>query len=150
MNRKPPHPAPPGIVWFGGPVSRLRASLRVFGDVSLETDDVSRLLGCFPTRVTAVPVAKPQKKGWLLTVERDDGDADALVLELLGRVTSNARVWKRLTTSYTVDIVCGVFLSSENQGFALTADTLALLGKRGISIGFDVYTSEGGASYQSS
>jgi hypothetical protein len=150
MKSQPPSGAPPGTIWFGGPVSRLRASLSVFGDGSFDANEVTRVLGCSPTRVTAVPVAKPRKKGWLLTLERDDGDADALVVELLGRVTSSARVWTRLIASYKVDIFCGVFLSSENQGFDLAPETLALVAKRGIRIGFDVYASEGGASHQSS
>lgn len=64
------------------------------------------------------------------------------MVEVLGRVTSNFRVWKQLHADYRVDLVCGVFLGSTNQGLVLAPETMRMLTKRGLSIGFDIYAPE--------
>ena len=141
MISKPPPGAPLGTIWFGGAVSWVSASLRVFGP-TLVAADVSALLRCEPTIISSVPRRAPRKHGWLLRLARSDGDVDALVSELLARVTSNLRVWKQLNAAYRVDLVYGVFLGSTNQGLELAPETMRMLTKRGLTIGFDIYAPE--------
>lgn len=122
-------------------MSRVSASLGVFGP-TLVAAEVSALLRCEPTNVSAVPPRAPRKHGWTLRRVRNDGNLDAVVVELLGCVTSNVRVWKRLTAEYRVSLVCGVFLGATNQGLKLAPETMRLLTKRGLTIGFDIYAPE--------
>ncbi|MCL4177546.1 MAG: DUF4279 domain-containing protein [Verrucomicrobia bacterium] len=44
---RPPEGAPPGTVWFDGPLEWSGITLRVQGD-DLDPEDVSRVLGCEP------------------------------------------------------------------------------------------------------
>jgi hypothetical protein len=64
----------------------------------------------------------------------DDG-----IRTLLARLPSSQDVWAFLTSTYTVDIFCGLFLATTNRGFSITADISALLSDRGIDIGFDLH-----------
>jgi hypothetical protein len=151
IARKPPSGAPEGTVWFGGPVDRFRITLRIYGE-ELDPDDVSKLLSCAPTRAErkGVPISTPSgstrtpKKGrWSLTLDsRDCGenvDVEDAVRMLLARLPSDPELWASLTSTYTVDIYCGLFLESCNRGFAISPDVSKLLSDRRVEIGFDVY-----------
>jgi hypothetical protein len=136
--RKPPTGAPEGTVWFGGPVDTFRITLRISGD-DLDPEQVSALLGCVPTRA---------KRGqWHLMLDsRDLGESyeiDDGVKVLLERLPADLSVWAGLTSSYKVDLFCGLFLEADNRGIEIPAEILKLLSDRRIPMGFDIYCSCG-------
>lgn len=120
------------------------ASLRVFGD-DLDPQEVTTLLGAEPT--SAIRKGEPRRSGavartsgWVLRVaDRQPGDLEAQVIELLSRLTDDLDVWRRLSGRYDVSIFCGLFMDLGNEGLDFSPETLAALGVRGIAIGFDIY-----------
>ena len=67
------------------------------------------------------------------------GDLDDQVRELFAGLTEDVEIWRNLTARYKVDVFCGLFLTESNEGIDLSAETMWLLGARGIVIGFDIY-----------
>lgn len=61
------------------------------------------------------------------------------VSELLGRVTSDPLVWKELTTRFRVDLFCGWFMGSGNEGVEISPSTMLALAQRGIQLSLDIY-----------
>src|SRR5688500_10289372 len=101
MKPVPPHVAagaPEGTQWFGGPVDRSIATLRVISGAE-ECEAVSKLLGCAPNG---------SKKSWRLSApEASPADLDAQVDWILSRLTSDLAVWHQLTGKYQADVFCG-------------------------------------------
>lgn len=120
-------------------------TLRIWGD-DLVPDEVSELLGQHPTNSERKGVQLGKHKrvaktgGWRLSApNRQDGNLNAQILELFDMVTDDFVIWDELKLKFELDLFCGVFMSSSNNGINLTASTLELLGQRGIKIGFDIY-----------
>ena len=147
--REPPSGAPEGTVWFGGPVDRFRVTLRICSE-ELDPDHISVLLGCAPTRAerkgTPISVGErtriPGSGRWSLSVHSEEcGEGDDVedgVRILLERLPSDGSLWASLTTAYSVDVFCGLFLASENRGFGMSAELCKLLADRNLEIGFDL------------
>jgi hypothetical protein len=150
IARKPPSGAPDGTVWFGGPVDKFKITLRIFGE-ELDPDRISELLGCVPTTAErkGIPISSggatriPKKGRWFLTIHsKDCGEPDDVedgIKMLLARLPSNGDLWTSLASMYTVDIFCGLFLTSSNRGFGISAEVSKLLSDRYLEIGFDLY-----------
>jgi hypothetical protein len=152
---KPSKPPPPNarkvdqnrLVQVGGRIDRGCASLRLFGD-SLDPDEITRLLGCHLTESRRKGDVIPDKRyhrvastgSWRLDgALPDTTDIEEQLLGLLAAVTSDLKVWRRLTGEFDVDIFCGLFLDECNRGFSLSPQLSRMLGERGIEVGFDVY-----------
>jgi hypothetical protein len=142
ISRKPPSGAPKGTVWCGGPVDRWKVALRVFGE-DLDPDHISVLLGCQPSSAQRKGNPFPRKGRWLLEIYSKDcdenDDVEDGVRMLLERLPSDSGVWVSLTSTYTVDVFCGLFLASSNRGFGISPKVSRLLSDRNLEIGFDVY-----------
>ena len=150
ITRKPPTGAPEGTVWFGGPVDRFRITLRIYGE-ELDPDRISALLGCTPTRAErkGIPISTrggariPKKGRWALEINSRDCDENDDVEDgirmLLARLPSDRDLWVSLTSMYTVDVFCGLFLESSNRGFGISPEVSKLLSDRHLEIGFDLY-----------
>ena len=67
---------------------------------------------------------------------------DGQVGELLGQVTSDLSVWSDLATRFRVDLFCGWFMGSGNEGVAISPETLLALGQRCIQLSLDIYGPE--------
>jgi hypothetical protein len=130
-------------------ISRTVTCLRVIGD-ELIPSDVTDKLGSEPTRqmIKGEPFSwnaegKPRiaKSGmWRLeATEREPGDLDAQVSEILELLTSDLNIWQSLSEEYRMDMFCGVFMEASMEGIGLTANTMLALGQRGIEIEFDIY-----------
>ncbi len=129
-------------------IHRTSVSLRLHGD-DLDPDEVSRLLGQAPDlaarkdevwRPNSTPAAISRTGRWLKRVERrTPGDLDAQIGELLGLMSADLAVWGNLTGRFRADLFCGVFLGGANEGLTLRADTLLMIGARGLSLDFDIY-----------
>ena len=136
-------------VRIGGLVDRVTVSLRVFGD-DLDPDEVSRLLGCQPTKCHVKgEVIVGQNAGlrreartgsWLLNSDDERSvSLDAQIVNLLARVAGDLAAWEELTEKYKADLFCGLFLEEGNRACRLSAEVLRRLAERRLSIGFDIY-----------
>ena len=54
-------------------------------------------------------------------------------------MTDDLGVWKALTSSYEVDMFCGAFMQSGNDGLSISAESMLDLGTRGIELDLDIY-----------
>jgi len=128
---------------------RSRASLRVTGD-ALVPEEISRLLGTEATQAQRkgddiigassgqVRIAKIGM--WRLIAEsREPEDLGDQIDELLGKLTDDLAVWAKIRETCCIDLFCGLFMGSGNDGISLLPRHLLLLGERGIELGLDVY-----------
>jgi len=124
-------------------------TLRIWGD-DLVPAEVSALLGGEPTfgqakgePVTGVPsdhVRIATTGSWHLRApDCEPEDIDSQVHGLLGALTSDLAVWRRLRERFGVDLFCGLFMAHGNEGLALSPKTLVALGVRGIELALDIY-----------
>ena len=125
------------------------ATLRIFGD-SLAPEEVSRVLGCEPTRSEFKgQVIRGPKTGreriaktgsWRLeTTDREPEDLDSQIAELLAKTTQDIKVWESLSNRFEIDLFCGFFMNESNEGLSISPESLAALGKRGITLSLDIY-----------
>ncbi|NWK46454.1 DUF4279 domain-containing protein [Ralstonia pickettii] len=134
-------------------LSRSRATLRIAGD-DLDPEEISRQLGCKPTT--------GQRKGeaivghntgqtrialfgkWHLeAAPREPEDIDGQISEILGQLSDDLEVWRSIGQRYKVDLFCGLFMKTGNEGLLLSSGSLHALGVRQIAIGFDIYGTDG-------
>lgn len=124
------------------------AALRIAGD-SLNPDAISRLLGCSPTLGYVKGRIEPSKGkaviretgGWQLDAAgQQPGNLDAHVAELFGRVNSALTAWATLSGEYKIDLFCVYFGGDANEVVQASAETLKILGDRGIKLGLRIYS----------
>jgi hypothetical protein len=126
--------------------------LRIFGD-DLIPDEVTNLLGVAPTKTelkgekitgrTSGNVRFAKTGGWRFNVaDREPEDMDGQIQELFNQMTGNIDVWRDITNRYHVDLFCGLFMGVSNEGLTLSPRTLASIGERGITMGFDIYAGQ--------
>ena len=130
VSRKPPTGAPEGTTWFGGPVDRWKVALRVYGE-ELDPDGISALLGCEPSSAARSGTPFPKKGRWIYEIESKDcdenDDVDDGVRMLLARLPSDPDVWASLANTYSVDVFCGLFITSPKRGFGISTEVSRLL-----------------------
>ncbi|MBX3711245.1 MAG: DUF4279 domain-containing protein [Lysobacter sp.] len=133
-----------------------RVTLRIFGD-DLVPDEVTSLMGCTPESACAKgDIRIGSKTGrrheertgrWSLQASRrEPEDIPDQISEILGRLPQDPAVWRRLGAKYQIDLFCGVFMRSTNDGLSFPADILRLLSERGIALNIDVYAPHDDAS----
>jgi len=120
----------------------------------LDPGQITSILKCLPTRshtrgsrsitTPSGNISVPRKGQWALTINSKDYENGEIELEdglkiLLGKLPSDAKLWRSLTTKFDVDIFCGLFLKTSNRGFELSAKASKMLSHRNLEIGFDVY-----------
>lgn len=149
MSRLPPATLLKDTVWFGGHPDHATLCLRVYGD-SLDPDEVTRLLGCAPTRSqrkgqpvlseSGEPKRIARTSSWLLDqLVSADATIEEAIESFLGSLPPERQAWAALGERYRVDLLCGVFVRGVNQGFELSPRVLELLGQRGITLGVDIF-----------
>lgn len=129
-------------------LARSVASLRVFGD-DLKPDEVTRLLGHSPSRSWRKGEFQSSKSGrsftrrsgaWLLEVgPSEPEDFDGQVAKLLGMLTNDHTAWSQVTTRFEVDLFCGWFMGTSNEGLSVSPSTMSALGRFGIELSLDIY-----------
>ena len=113
-------------------------------------EEVSRALGCEPTesefkgQIYKEPVTGREqiaKTGsWRLeATEREPGDIDSQISEILTKTTQDMTVWKLLSDKFEIDFHCGFFMVESNEDLAISSESIAALGKRGIELLLDIY-----------
>lgn len=134
-------------------LERAVAALRIFGD-TLVPEEITAMLGAEPTTAYSKGTQSTsaasgrivvRKSGrWSLNAEdREPDDFDAQVMELLGQLTANPSVWSELTRRFEIDLFCGWFMGSSNEGVEISPEVLMALGSRGIHLSLDIYGPDG-------
>jgi hypothetical protein len=124
------------------------ATLRIFG-TDLVPNEVSRLLGSEPTQSRTRGEVLVSKSGrarvwedgrWSLSTENSTPeDLEEQIWWLLNSLTQDLAVWRELAARYEIDLFCGLFMSTSNDGLSLSAAALKALGDRGIELSLDIY-----------
>jgi hypothetical protein len=132
-------------------VPRLRVSLRIRG-AALDPEFLTQHLGVAPTFTarqgearTRVRVGEIRTEGtWVYALPvASDTELGDLIEMLLAPFPSDTNLWEELTTTYSADVFCGVFLRSDNQGTQLPSETAARLGRLGLPLILDFYAAFG-------
>lgn len=129
-------------------LARSVASLRIFGD-DLQPEEISRLLGCAPTKAWPKGHAHVSKSGrefvkksggWLLHAsDTEPENLDGQVSELVAKLTSDLGIWAGLAQRFQVDLFCGWFMEGSNEGVSVSTATMGALAERGIELSLDIY-----------
>jgi hypothetical protein len=130
-------------------IARSVVALRIFGD-DLVASEISTLLGAEPSRAESkgekivgkktgdVRVAKTGL--WLLRAnDREPEDIDSQVVELFRQISPDLKIWLELSSRFEMNLFCGLFMETSNEGMAISSATLQTLGERGIELQFDIY-----------
>ena len=64
------------------------------------------------------------------------------ILEILSQVTTDLAIWRSLASRFQIDLFCGLFLRTGNEGLTLSPESLYALGTRGIEMGLDIYSGD--------
>jgi hypothetical protein len=149
---KLPRDAPPGTVWFGGPISWFSISLTIRA-VNLVPEDVTRLLLVQPTHSQTAGSPRSTRKdapianfgSWtvkLTSSETDEWDVAEAARALISRFAQEPAVWKLLPAGAEVRLNFGLHLETRNRGFWLPADILRFVADRNINLDFDIYSEQ--------
>jgi hypothetical protein len=133
-----------------GSISRTVATLRFFGD-DLQPDEITEAL-CRPPTESTVKGAEwttpsgrhrvANKGSWRLCAQdREPGDLDGQIEELLSGLTEDLSIWADLAERFRADVFCGLFLDDFNEGISLSPRTLELLGSRHLLLDLDIDSS---------
>ena len=111
-------------------------------------DEISQILGCAPTlgyikgqtyTTKGRPVVRKTGAWHLDATPQEPANLDAQVAELFTRVNQDLAVWERLSSKYRIDLFCGFFMNEDDEGLVVSADTLKVLGDRGIKLSLCLY-----------
>jgi len=127
------------------------ASLRIIGD-TLIPDEISEVLGSAPTkshvkgehlRTTKSGEMKFAKFGmWNLKASRAEPEnINHQINEILTKLTTDIPIWLALSKKYKIELFCGLFMQTENDGLSISPLILTEIGSRNIELSFDIYSS---------
>jgi hypothetical protein len=133
----------------GGPLKDSKVSLCIYSE-HIDIKKLTALIGRKPThtQVKGQMRRPPHGRGpatlghWFLAAPQRLG-FEAKVQYLLDATPSSSAIWRRIEKAHEVQLRCGVFLHSFNEGFELTAETAAQIGKRRWKFLVDIYGAEG-------
>ncbi len=128
---------------------RSLATLRFSGD-DLNPEEITKLLGCEPTRRQIKGELIESRHGLAPRIARygawrleatatEPADVDAQVAELMGKVSADMSVWHDLTERFHANLFCGWFMKVGNEGIDLSPATMAALGSRRLPLALDIY-----------
>jgi hypothetical protein len=115
-------------------IAKSVVTLRISGD-TLVPNEITQLLGASPTSAEAkgdeiigarTGTRRIAKSGmWrLCTGDREPEDIDAQIQELLGQLTSDLNVWRKIADTFDIDLFCGLFMGDTNDGLILSPKSL--------------------------
>ena len=116
----------------------------------LVPSEITKLLGASPTAAESKgeKITKPKtgttriaKSGsWRLRAKScEPENIDGQIAQILNQLTDDLTVWHEIKKRYRVDLFCGLFLGSSNEGLTISVKSLRALSERGIEAGFDIY-----------
>ena len=127
-------------------------TLRIGGD-DLVPDEITALLGVPPTDAVVKGqeiVGRKTGRVWiaksgmwqLQAADREPEDMNGQIQEILSQVTTDLAIWRSLASRFQIDLFCGLFLRTGNEGLTLSPESLYALGARGIEMGLDIYSGD--------
>ena len=129
-------------------VPRLSVSVRIAGE-TLDPEEITRLMRVEPKFAAKKGARRRggagtviQRTGiWTygLTENSAEWELDDAIVTLLNRLPADLNLWRDLARAHQMDMFCGLFMGSENQGTVLRPETLRLLADRVLSLGLDIY-----------
>lgn len=133
----------------GGHVARLSVALRVMGD-EVDPSEITRLFGLTPKfaarrgeQVQRGSRTVTQRSGiWTYGLAEEpspEWELEDAIVALLSRFPDDPALWKDLGTRFRLDVFCGLFMSTDNQGTVLSPQTLGMLAVRGLTLDLDIY-----------
>lgn len=133
------------------------AALRIIGD-DLDPDKITSLLKCAPTSATTKGQIIRSKSGrervaksggWDLEApDSEPENLDHQVAFILNKLNKDLEVWHELKSKFRMDLFCGLFMYSGDEGLTISPETLEELGIRGIELGLCLYgPDDGGPNY---
>ena len=132
-------------------LQRSVAALRISGE-QLIPAEVTALLGILPNHAYAKGDEQHLASGRVIVknlgfwgLEASDAEPenlDAQVEELLSKLSTDLELWRELAARFEIDLFCGWFMASSNEGVEISAHTLRALGERGIKLSLDIYGPE--------
>lgn len=140
-------------MWFNDSASedlnipRLRVALRVRGD-ALDPEFLTQQFGVAPsfsarkgeTVVRDRREIVQQTGVWDYQLNAPPATELGGVIERLLEVfPEDSTLWGELTTAYTADVFCGIFLQDDNQSTVIDPEVLAALARRGLPLSLDLY-----------
>jgi hypothetical protein len=125
------------------------ATLRISGD-PLIPEEISRMLGSDPThsqiKGEIIVVPKTGKESvaqfglWILGAsDCEPENINGQVEAILGMLTDDLHIWTKIREEFKIDLFCGLFMGSSNEGLSISPQTLAALGLRSIELSLDIY-----------
>jgi hypothetical protein len=125
---------------------RLKATLRVIGE-ELEPSIVTTLALVEPTEAWAKGETMPGARArlaprgtWRLESKLSaTATPEEHLRHLLKATGGSDDEWKKLAKQHSVDVFVGIWMSSDNAAFSLTAGTLEEMGRRGWDLTPDIY-----------
>ncbi|QFY90034.1 DUF4279 domain-containing protein [Magnetovirga frankeli] len=131
-------------------ISKSTAALRIIGE-SVQPDEITKQLGCNPTFSCRKGDTRHTKNKEIRSIYRqgmwrfdakDESpeNLDKQVYYIINRVSSDIEVWNMLREQYNIDIICTLSMESYNEGMELSPGSMLALGKRGITLGLDIYS----------
>lgn len=133
----------------GGPLKDSKVSLCIYSE-HIDIAELTTVIGCKPTHTQVKGQIRRPPHGngpatlghWFLAAPKRLG-FEAKVQYLLDATPSSSAIWRRIEKSHRVQLRCGVFMHSFNEGFELAAETAAEIGKRRWKFLLDIYGAEG-------
>ncbi|WP_374380515.1 DUF4279 domain-containing protein [Dongia sp.] len=129
-------------------LQRSVAALRIGGD-GLVPEEISKMMGSAPSRAHregekfggSDGLRNERKSGqWSLeATDREPENFDRQINEILSKLTDDLAVWARVRASYEVDLFCGWFMGSSDEGIDVSPENLKALGDRGIKLSICMY-----------
>lgn len=139
----------------GVDVPRLQVALRIRGS-ALDPDFLTQQLGVQPTTSgregdgredpdpldddSAGPPRGRDTGEWTYRLDvPPDTDLGEVVGLLLAAFPEDAVLWEEITSTYTAEVCCGVYLQGDAQHTTIEADVLGALAKRSLAVRFDFH-----------
>lgn len=132
---------------MGGAIQDSTVCLRLIGG-DLDPEEVTRLLGCAPTRAWRKGDVREdpryhilQRTGvWSLDSDTDRSvPLDEQIRALIARVPTDSAVWEALARRFDIDVFCGIHLDEWNRGCGFGPDLLRRLGEMKAALDLDIY-----------
>jgi hypothetical protein len=138
----------PDVLHVGGDVGEVTVELVLYAG-EIDPDAVTFAVGHPPTEAhrRGDPIGRRKKRPapiglWSLAAPERFSFAEQ-VAYLLKATTTEEAVWARLAEDHDIQLRCALYLHSWNEGFSLSAATLADVGRRQWSLEVSIYSAEG-------
>jgi hypothetical protein len=139
--------------WFddsqseGLDIPRSRVALRIRGD-ALDPEFLTQQFGVAPSfsarkgeTVVRHGRESVQETGvWNYQLDVPPAtELGEVIARLLEVFPEDSTLWGELTSAYSADVFCGIFLDADDQSTVVEAEVLAALGRRGLLLSLDFH-----------